>query len=124
MSLIVLTKLFKGYVMTHMKDSRAIAGLPVAARRALQKLGSDIATARKRRRLTMQVVAERAFVTRKTLSRLERGNPGVSIGIYATVLFVLGLVERLSAPSDATSDVLGLSLEEEHLPKRVRRSVS
>ena len=69
----------------------------------------------------MEIVAERAFVTRKTLGRIERGDPGVSIGIYASVLFVLGMVDRIAALADASTDVLGLSLEEEQLPKRVRR---
>jgi transcriptional regulator with XRE-family HTH domain len=102
-----------------MKDSRAIAGLPISVRRALTKLGEDLSAARKRRRLTMEIVAERAFVSRKTVGRVERGDPSVSIGIYATVLFVLGLVDRLAALADVATDELGRSLEV--LPKRVRQ---
>jgi transcriptional regulator with XRE-family HTH domain len=66
----------------------------------------------------MDIVAERAFVSRKTLGRVEHGDPSVSIGIYATILFVLGLVERLGSLADVTTDDLGLSLED--LPKRIR----
>lgn len=97
-----------------------MTGLPISVRRALQKLGVDLSAARKRRRLTMEIVAERAFVSRKTLRRVERGDPSVSMGIYATVLFVLGLSERLESLADASTDELGLSLEEQQLPKRVR----
>ena len=68
----------------------------------------------------MQMIAERAFITRKTLGRAERGDQSVSMGIYASVLFVLGMVERIGDLADARADTLGLSLEEEQLPRRVR----
>lgn len=65
-------------------------------------------------------MAERAFTTRPTISRVERGDPSVSMGIYASVLFVLGMTERLAALADAATDEIGLGLEHERLPKRVR----
>lgn len=68
----------------------------------------------------MAIMAERAFITRKTLARVERGDPGVSIGIYATVVFVLGMVARLGDLVDSASDQMGRVLEDERLPKRVR----
>lgn len=89
-------------------------------RKALRKLGADIQVARKRRRLTMAIVAERAFISRNTLTRVERGDPAVSLGIYATVLFVLGLAERLGDLADPLTDNVGLSLEAERLPQRAR----
>ena len=64
-------------------------------RRALRKLGGDIRDARRRRRLPMAIVAERAFTTRATLQRIEEGDTSVSIGIYAAVLQALGLLESL-----------------------------
>ncbi|HEY3805789.1 MAG TPA: hypothetical protein VGL61_24445 [Kofleriaceae bacterium] len=65
-------------------------------------------------------MAERAFVTRKTLGRVERGDATVSLGIYASVLFVLGMVDRIAALVDPATDRLGIQLEDEHLPKRIR----
>ena len=47
---------------------------PAAVRRALRKLGADIHDARRRRRLPMAVVAERAFTSRSTLQRVEAGD--------------------------------------------------
>jgi len=94
--------------------------LPAPVHRALTKLGEDIAAARRRRRITMAIMAERAFITRKTLARLERGDAGVSIGIYATVIFVLGMIDRLRDLVDSRDDRLGRVLEDERLPKRVR----
>ncbi|HEU4883932.1 MAG TPA: hypothetical protein VFT45_16855 [Longimicrobium sp.] len=68
----------------------------------------------------MAVLAERALISRTTLTKVEKGDPGVSMGSYATVLFVLGLADRLSGLAAAASDAVGLALEEERLPARVR----
>src|SRR4051812_28983987 len=99
-----------------MRRSIALAALPVSVQRGLRKLGADIGAARRRRRITMAIMAERAFITRKTLARVEHGDAGVSIGIYATVLFVLGMVDRLGDLVDSRSDQLGQVLEDERLP--------
>lgn len=96
--------------------------LPLPVKRALAKLGDDIRSARLRRRISTQIMAERAFITRTTLLKVERGDPGVALGTYATVLFILGLVARVEKLADITSDEVGLQLEEERLPKRIRQS--
>jgi hypothetical protein len=96
--------------------------LPLPVKRALAKLGGDIKSARLRRRIPTTIMAQRAFITRMTLQKVENGDPSVSLGIYAVVLFVLGLTQRLVDLADARSDELGLQLEEERLPKRIRAS--
>jgi DNA-binding XRE family transcriptional regulator len=98
--------------------------LPIPVRRALRKLGQDIRDARRRRRIPSAILAERASISRTTLVKVEKGEPGVSLGIYATVLFVLGLTDRLSTLADVRHDSRGLELEEEHLPRRIRRPKS
>ena len=103
-----------------MKASRAIPALPVPVKRGLAKLGADISSARRRRRISMELLAERAFVGRNTITRVEKGDPRVSMGIYATVLFVLGFSDRLYDLADPASDRVGLDLEEDRLPARVR----
>jgi hypothetical protein len=57
-----------------------------------------------------------------TLNRIEKGDPRASLGGYATVLFALGMVERLADVADPKHDSVGLELEEEHLPVRIRLS--
>lgn len=96
--------------------------LPIPVQRALRKLGSDIRDARRRRRIPTAILAERASISRTTLRKVEKGEAGVSLGIYATVLFVLGMVDRLADLTDVRHDELGLSLEEERLPNRIRSS--
>jgi transcriptional regulator with XRE-family HTH domain len=90
--------------------------------RALRKLGQDIRDARRRRRIPVAILAERASISRMTLNRIEKGDAAVSIGSYATVLFALGLIDRLAQLADATQDTIGRELEEEHLPERIRLS--
>jgi transcriptional regulator with XRE-family HTH domain len=95
--------------------------LPLPVKRALAKLGQDLRSARLRRRISTTTMAERAFITRPTLHKVEQGDPGVSLGIYATIMFVLGLTPRLADLADARSDDVGMQLQEELLPKRVRQ---
>lgn len=99
--------------------SRQLPLLPIAVRRALPQLGEDLQRARKRRRLTTKMVAERAQISRPTLLRVERGDPAVSLGIYATVLWVLGLADRLKTLAASETDIVGIELEDERLPQRV-----
>ncbi len=94
--------------------------LPLPVRRLLRKLGSDIRDARLRRRIRAATMAERALISRTTLGKVERGDPGVSMGNYATVLFVLGMEDGLAELADRKRDGLGLDLLEERLPQRVR----
>lgn len=94
--------------------------VPIPVRRALRKLGRDLRDARRRRRIPIAVAAERASISRSTLAKLEKGDPGVAMGTYATILFVMGLIDRLANLADAASDTVGLQLEEENLPQRIR----
>lgn len=97
-----------------------IKATPLPVKRALKKLGLDLRNARKRRRIPMQLAADRASMSRATLSKIEKGDEGVSIGAYARILFVLGMIRRLSDLVDSAVDALGLELEVENLPKRIR----
>jgi transcriptional regulator with XRE-family HTH domain len=93
--------------------------LPVPAIKALRKLGQDISDARRRRRITVKLMTERADISKNTLARIEKGDPSVSMGRYASVLFVFGMAERFADLVDSVHDLTGRRLEEESLPKRV-----
>ncbi|MEE8342799.1 MAG: hypothetical protein V3R51_03260 [Gammaproteobacteria bacterium] len=105
-----------------MKKSRQNSMPPIPVQRALRKLGQDIRDARLRRRIPTAIMAERASISRTTLGKVENGDAGVSMGNYAAVLFVLGMAERLGDLADVTTDTVGLELEEERLPQRIRRT--
>lgn len=76
----------------------------------LKELGENIKLARKRRRLSLQQVAERADIARSTLGLIEKGSPGVSMSSYLQVLFVLGLEKDLL--NVAANDPLGRKLQD------------
>ena len=91
------------------------------ARRALEALGANIKTARLKRRISVKGFAERVGVSESTISRLEKGDDGVSIGTLAMACLVLGEIGRISDFLDPGSDDTGLLLDRRALPKRIDR---
>jgi hypothetical protein len=99
---------------------KALLPVPIPVTRALRKLGHDIRDARRRRRIPVAILAQRASISRTTLNKVQKGDAGVSAGTYATVLFALGMIDRLADLADPGRDAVGRELEEEHLPERIR----
>ena len=83
---------------------QALQSLPPAAARALQTLGENLAIARVRRREPQRAWAKRLGISVPTLIRMERGDPGVSVGIYATALWLMGRVNALPAIAAPAED--------------------
>ena len=65
-------------------------------------------------------MAPRALISRTTPHKAQKGDPAVSLSVYATVLFVLGLQAGIGDLADASRDAVGLVLETDALPKRIR----
>ena len=86
--------------------------------RMLETLGGNLRLARLRRDLSSEMVAERAGISRQTLSALENGAGSVSMAAWAQVLFVLGLEKDLELL--ARDDELGRALQDAKLPTRKR----
>ena len=95
--------------------------LPIPVQKAMRKLGKDISDARRRRRITTKIMAERAGISSRTLAKIEKGESTVAISSYASVIFALGMINRLEDLIDAHHDLTGLELETENLPKRIRK---
>lgn len=89
--------------------SRRVTLLPRLSK-ILEETGENIKLARLRRDLTMEQVAERAGISRSTLWQVEKGLPSVSFGVYAQVLFVLGLEKDILKL--AGDDLLGRKLQD------------
>jgi transcriptional regulator with XRE-family HTH domain len=81
----------------------------------LKLMGEQIKLARKRRHLTMQDIADRATVTRLTVSKVEHGDPTVAIGIFARVLYALNLDNDIKLIAE--NDPLGRNLQDAELKK-------
>lgn len=83
------------------KRSAAIDQMPSAVLVHLRALGEGLAVARKRRREPMSAWAGRIGISEPTLMRMEKGDPSVSMGVYATALWLIGrasAIAELSSP--------------------------
>ena len=98
------------------KSSEALVSLPPIALEALRKLGENLAIARVRRKESQRTWAKRLGVSIPTLIRMEQGEPGVGIGIYATALWLMGRVQALPELAEPAQDRGALELD-------VRRAV-
>jgi|SRR5271170_6906803 len=94
--------------------------LPQPVRRSLSKFGADLSLARRQRRLMVAMMAERLGVSKSTYTRMEKGDPSVSMGAYAQALFVLGFGSPFGELIDQRSDEQGLMIAQEQVPQRVR----
>lgn len=77
------------------KQPQALVQMPAGVRAALTELGEHLAIARKRRKQSMKAWARRLGVSEPTLARMERGDPSVAMGIYATALWLIGRTHAL-----------------------------
>lgn len=93
---------------------------PLPVERALQRLGQNIALARRRRQWTQQMLADRIGASVSTVRRLEEGGAGTAIEHIARALYAFGELDALTQVLDTANDQVGLALMDEKLPKRVR----
>lgn len=99
----------KLYGMT--KASLALTQMPPSTLAALQQLGADLAVARLRRKESLKTWAKRMGVSVPTLLRLEAGEPGVSLGVLATALWLIGRDAALGALATPKEDRGALELD-------------
>ena len=107
------------------KHTPALDTLPPAAAQALRGLGENLAIARLRRRESQREWAGRLGCSVPTLIRLERGDPGVGVGLYATALWLIGRVSGLPALAAPAEDRGALEEDvREALERRATRSAA
>jgi len=105
------------------KDSNVKVMQPAAVERSLLQLGEHIRIARKRRKQSLALWAERMQVSIPTLRKVEAGDPSVSMAAYATALWLIGRVQLLGEIADPSQDELALMQELQSLGKG-RRGLS
>ena len=84
----------------------------------LAQMGEQFKLARLRRKLSAELVAERASISRATLWAIEKGSPTVAIGSYLAVLVALGLKQDILLL--AKDDIIGRTYQDLQLPLRKR----
>jgi transcriptional regulator with XRE-family HTH domain len=92
---------------------------PIAVASGQRRMGEDLATWRRLRRLTAAQVADRAGISRYTVMRLENGE-GVTMENLLRVARALGVLDPLVAALDPYRTDVGRLRSEEALPERVR----
>jgi hypothetical protein len=101
--------------------------LPPQALAALRALGENLSIARVRRGESLRAWARRIGVSVRTVQRLEDGDPGVGMGVYAAALWLVGRADALPALADPAEDrgALELDLREARarLARRTKRGV-
>lgn len=96
----------------------ALSSMPPQATDALQRLGENLAIGRMRRRESQRIWAGRLGVSVPTLIRMEHGDPGVGMGIYATALWLLGRTQALADLADPQYDYGALELDVREAKRR------
>ena len=95
---------------------------PLPVTRSLTRLGQAISLTRRRRHLTQKDLAERIGASVHTVRRMEAGHPGTALVHFARALQVFGELDKLDQLLDTPQDTIGLTLMDEKLPQRVRKS--
>ena len=93
------------------KASPALSQMPPSTVAALEQLGADLAVPRLRRKESLKTWAKRLGVSVPTLLRLEAGEPGVSLGVLATALWLVGRDGALATLASPKEDRGALELD-------------
>lgn len=94
--------------------------MPPLVAAQLRELGANLAIARKRRRESLKTWAQRIGISEPTVTRMERGDPSVALGIYATALWLMG---RVGAIAELAAPQLDLGALEDAVKLAKARSV-
>jgi len=94
--------------------------LPREVLKHLAELGQRVRIARVRRRMSAEDLAQACSIGRRTLYRIETGEPGVALGTYLGVLWKLGLLDTVNSVANPDTDEHGKILEAAARPQRVR----
>lgn len=97
---------------------RLTAGLPDEVLDLLTTMGANLRIARKRRRMSVAALAERLMVSSPTVRKLERGDPTLSLGVFVTALWVMGLADGWKSMAVPETDGIGLREELRRLTGR------
>ena len=103
------------------KSNACAEWLPPQALAGLRELGANLSLARVRRKEPLRAWAKRIGVSVRTVQRLEDGDPGVGMGVYAAALWLLGRADALPALADPALDRGALELDVREARERLAR---
>ena len=97
-----------------------LGATPHSVERTLKKLGADLKTARLRRNLTRDEVAQKIGTSRYVIADAEDGKPSTGVAVYAALLWTFGFIDRLADIADPSKDEEGSRLALARTPARAR----
>lgn len=112
---------FFGYSWNMPNAAESVASLPSSVLVSLELLGEHLRLGRKRRKESLRAWALRMNVSVPTLTGMERGDPRVSMGVYATALWLMGRDEALKSLAAPEHDAQALAQEMQVIQNRGRR---
>jgi transcriptional regulator with XRE-family HTH domain len=83
---------------------------PYEVEAEIRRLGADLRSARLRRNLTIDAVADKIGIGRRAVSDAEHGKLTTTVVTYAALLWVYGLLEGLGDLADVARDKEGMTL--------------
>lgn len=92
----------------------------MATRLAGTRIGENLSSWRKLTGITSQQLADRAAVSRATISRLENGDTSVSLATFLNVCRALTILDPVVTATDPYETDLGRARADQALPQRVR----
>jgi transcriptional regulator with XRE-family HTH domain len=90
--------------------SKLLTMPPYAVEQSLKRLGADLKTARLRRNLTLDAVAQKIGTSIRTITDAEKGKPSTSIAVYAAILWAVDLLSQLEEVARPEHDDEGQQL--------------
>jgi len=84
---------------------------PYPVEQAIKRLGVNLRTARLRRNLTIEDMAQKIGTGPRAVMDAEKGKPSTGVAVYTALLWAYDLLEPVSALADPARDEEGLSLE-------------
>ena len=99
---------------------------PFAVEQSLKRLGADLRTARLRRNLTIEDVAQKIGAGPRAVADAEKGKPSTGIVTYVALLWTLGLLSQLDEVARPENDAEGqaLALSSERARARMKTGLS
>jgi transcriptional regulator with XRE-family HTH domain len=106
------------------KKNALLAAPPYPVAQTLTRVGTNLRTARLRRNLTIDAVAQKIGTGRRAVIDAEKGRPGTGVAVYAALLWAYDLLGPMSDLADPSGDTEGLALERAHGRARPRTGAS
>jgi transcriptional regulator with XRE-family HTH domain len=102
------------------KMNLLIGAPPYEVEQAVKRLGKNLRTARLRRNLTIEQVAQKIGTGPRAVMDAEKGKPGTGVAVYTALLWTYGLLRPLSDLADPATDTEGLALDQQSGRERAR----